>query len=343
MLFDSKNMYHYLFAFSLIMTASYVGNAFKQNFSERTSDEYELIKKYLLNDSPLYGFNKPKIWIHSKYEVNARAWNSRNSTDLNQPYLHLTIQSIIDHCGDDFHVCLIDDNTFSNLIPGWDIDVSNLPEPLRANARKIGFATLLYLYGGFVVPNSFVCSKNLKSIFDDGTSGSRPFVCEAINRTESTAGSRNQARRPFVPDMYFMGALKNNETVMKLIEQLKKSNQYSYEREFVGSENQWLNQAISDHKINIVNGNRIGVKAKSGKPILLEDLMEDKFLDLSTDCSGIYIPGDEVLRRTKYQWLANISKRELLEESNAAIVKYMKASMVDEYSKSSVIPSVVAL
>jgi hypothetical protein len=255
----------------------------------------------------------------------------------------LTIQSIIDHCGDDFHVCLIDDNTFSNLIPGWDIDVSNLPEPLRANARKIGFATLLYLYGGFVVPNSFVCSKNLKSIFDDGTSGSRPFVCEAINRTESTAGSRNQARRPFVADMYFMGALKNNETVMKLIEQLKKSNQYSYEREFVGSENQWLNQAISDHKINIVNGNRIGVKAKSGKPILLEDLMEDKFLDLSADCSGIYIPGDEVLRRTKYQWLANISKRELLEESNAAIVKYMKASMVDEYSKSSVIPSVVAL
>ena len=61
-MFDSKNMYHYLFAFSLIMTASYVGNTFKQNFSERTNDEYELIKKYLLNDSPLYGFNKPKIW-----------------------------------------------------------------------------------------------------------------------------------------------------------------------------------------------------------------------------------------------------------------------------------------
>ena len=336
-MFDSKNMYHYLFAFSLIMTASYVGNSFKQNFSERTSDEYELIKKYLLNDSPLYGFNKPKIWIHSKYEVNARAWNSRNSTDLNQPYLHLTIQSVVDHCGDDFHVCLIDDNTFSNLIPGWDTDVGNLPEPLKTNARKIGFATLLYLYGGVVMPNSFVCSKSLKSIFDDGTSGSGPFVCEAINRTDI------KPKRAFVPDMCFMGALKNNETMMKLIEQLKKSNQYSYEREFVGSENQWLSQAISDHKINIVNGNRIGIKTKSGKPILLEDLMEDKFLDLSADCSGVYIPGDEVLRRTKYQWLANISRRELLDESHAAIVKYMKASMVDEYSKSSIIPSVVAL
>ena len=334
---DSKNMYHYLFAFTLIMTASYVGNSFKQNFSDKTSDEYELIKKYLLNDSPLYGFNKPKIWIHSKYEVNARAWNSRNSTDLNQPYLHLTIQSIVDHCGDDFHVCLIDDNTFSNLIPGWDIEVGNLPEPLRANARKIGFATLLYLYGGFVVPNSFVCAKSLKSIFEDGTSGSRPFVCEAINHTDI------RPNRAFVPDMYFIGALKNNETIMSLIEQLKKSNQYTFEREFVGSENKWLNQAISDHKINIVNGNRIGIKTKSGKPIILEDLMEDKFLDLSADCSGIYIPGDEVLRRKKYQWLANISKRQLLEESHAAIVKYMKASMVDEYSKSSVIPSVVAL
>ena len=90
MLFDRKNIYHYLFAFSLILTASYVGNKFKQNFVNN-NDEYELIKKYLLNDSPLYGFNKPKIWIHSKYDINARKWKdfqSRNTTNLNQPYLH---------------------------------------------------------------------------------------------------------------------------------------------------------------------------------------------------------------------------------------------------------------
>lgn len=335
-MFNRKDATHYIFAFSLVILASYVGNSFKQKFSDSTSDEYELIKKYLLNESPLYGYNKPKIWIHSKYEVNARGWNSRNSTNLNQPYLHLTIQSIIDHCGDDFHVCLIDDNTFSNLIPGWDTDVQHLPEPLKTNARKIGLTTLLYLYGGVIVPNSFVCSKSLKPLLDGG--GGKPFVCEAINRTDT------HRQMTFIPDMFFMGAGRNNDVIFKMIDMLKRSNQFTIEREFVGAENKWLQQAISDHKIDLIRGDKIGIKTKSGKPILLEDLMEDKFLDLSHDCYGIYIPGDEVLRRTKYQWLANISRQELLRESNAAIVKYMKASMVDEYSRSSsVIPSAVAL
>ena len=38
-----------------------------------------MIKLYLLNDSPLYGQNKPKIWIHSKYELNARKWRDFQS------------------------------------------------------------------------------------------------------------------------------------------------------------------------------------------------------------------------------------------------------------------------
>ena len=86
-MFETKNLYHYMFAFGLILVASYFGNKFKQAF-EPSNDEYELIRKYLLNDSPLYGFNKPKLWIHSKYELNARKWKSfqsRTSTDLNQP------------------------------------------------------------------------------------------------------------------------------------------------------------------------------------------------------------------------------------------------------------------
>jgi hypothetical protein len=135
MLFDfkhAKNMYFYLIALSLVAVASYVGNKFKSQFVE--NDEYDLVRQYLLNDSPLYGYNKPKIWIHSKYEYNSRVWKSfqsRSSTDLNQPYIHMTIKSIVDHCGDDFHICLIDDETFSKLIPSWDIDLTTMAEPFR--------------------------------------------------------------------------------------------------------------------------------------------------------------------------------------------------------------------
>ena len=348
-MFDKKDIRHYAFAFSLIMLASYVGNSFKQNFIAENNDEYELIRKYLLNDSPLYGFNKPKIWIHSKYEVNARNWlegQSRNTTNLNQPYLHLTIQSIIDHCGDDFHVCLIDDKTFSNLIPGWDVDVSTMADPMKTHFRELGLLKILYIYGGMVVPNSFVCSKNLKGLYNNSLEGNNPFVCEAVNRTMNVADQKQKML--FVPSMFFMGALPKNNTVLDLIKYLSEKNSsshFSSERAFIGNSNQFLIKGIHNHDINLVGGEKIGVKTNGRKQILLDDLMEEKSLDLSPECCGVYIPEDEALLRTKYQWFTVMSKAELL-TSNIAIMKYIKASMVDardEYYKPSIIPSVVSL
>ena len=75
-MFQSKNMNHYIFALVLIVGASYVGNKFKNYFVENKEVEYDMIKEYLLNDSPLYGFNKPKLWIHSFSHLNLRLRNS---------------------------------------------------------------------------------------------------------------------------------------------------------------------------------------------------------------------------------------------------------------------------
>jgi hypothetical protein len=73
--------------------------------------------------------------------------------------------------------------------------------------------------------------------------------------------------------------------------------------------------------------------------------MEEKYLDLAGDCYGVLIPGADVLRRTKYQWFAVMSREELL-GTNIAIVRYMKASMIDandEYYRTNEIKSVVSL
>ena len=74
---------------SILLLASYFGTQIKEkmNLDNTDNEEHDLIKKYILNDSPLYGYKKPKLWIHSKYEINSRNWNSfqsRNNTDLNQ-------------------------------------------------------------------------------------------------------------------------------------------------------------------------------------------------------------------------------------------------------------------
>ena len=153
MVFSTKNIHYYLLSVGVIFTASYFANKLKQPFE--TNDEYEMIRNYVLNDSPLYGYNRPKLWIHSQYQVNSRKWKnfgSRNSTDLNQPYLHLVIQSIINHCGDDFHICLIDDESFSKLIPSWDVDITNMAEPHKQLFRELAMMKVLYHYGGMIVP-----------------------------------------------------------------------------------------------------------------------------------------------------------------------------------------------
>jgi hypothetical protein len=85
MIFNPKKLSHYAITLFLIVMVSSVAKKLSKTI--HPSDEEELIRNYLLNESPLYGYNRPKLWIHSKYEINARNWKdfgSRNTTDLNQ-------------------------------------------------------------------------------------------------------------------------------------------------------------------------------------------------------------------------------------------------------------------
>ena len=345
---NAKNAYQYLFAFCVIITISYLGNKIKQRFDTSDADEYELIKKYLLNDSPLYGYNKPKIWIHTKYEVNARKWRdfySRNTTDLNQPYIHLTIKTIINHCSDDFHICLIDDETFSKLIPSWDIDLTKIAEPMKSQIRELGLIQLIYYYGGMLVPNSFLCNRNMIGLYKDGIASGNPFVTEAVNHTTSSYEGKKML---FVPDIYIMGAEKNNEVVQELCEYIKLRNVngfFTREFEFKGEISKFCMKQIENEKMNLVSGELVGVKSTSRKPILIEDLLSEEYLPLDKNAYGIYIPEHEILLRPKYQWFAVLSGEEIL-NSRLAVAKYLKVSIVDssnEYYKDTTIRSVVSI
>ena len=335
-MFEAKKIWKYVALIAVLGVASYYGNNIKQMFNTKDTEEHELIKQYLLNDSPLYGFNKPKLWIHTKYEINARKWRdfySRNSYDLNQPYIHLTIKSIINHCSNDFHICLIDDDTFSKLIPTWNIDLAHTAEPLKSQYRQIGLAQLLYYYGGFIVPNSFLCCRNLKDMYEEGISGHKPFVCESINRTLNIHNQINGSKMLFIPDTYFMGAEKNNIVVLEYIEYLKRS-QYGHITqvyEFLGDRQLSCIGSINMDKMNLISGEYIGIKTNKRKPVLIEDLMEDNYLDLSPNIYGIYIPEDEILSRPKYEWFAVLNSNQIL-ESNMFISKHIKASIVDAFS-----------
>ena len=327
-MFTRKYVYHYLFAITVVGIASYFSDKIKQGLSSNDA-ENQLIRQYLLNESPLYGFNRPKLWIHSTYEKNARQWKdfySRNSTDLNQPYIHLTIKSIINHCGNDFNICLIDDETFSRLIPTWEINMETVPEPARAMYRELGMMKLLYLYGGVVVPNSFLCLRSLAPLVADGST----FFAEEVNRTCNVV--KKQENTCFLPGTRIMGAPKASPVIKDLVDFLEKRNSFPHfnaEHAFLGEVQQKI---LSLDQATVIDGSLVGVKNNKKKPILLEDLLSENFLDLDEKAYGIYIPADQVLTRPKYQWFAYLSSAEVL-ATNAVITKYLKASAVDEYTK----------
>jgi hypothetical protein len=346
-MFETKNIYYYLFVFSVVTVVGYFGSKVRQQFDN--GDEYELIRKYLLNDSPLYGYNRPKIWIHTKYEKNARKWKSfysRNSYDLNEPYIHLTIKTIINHCGKDFNICLIDDETFSKLIPSWKIDLTKCPEPMKQRWREIGMLELVYYYGGMVVPNTFLCTRNLKGFYEENISQNKPFVLENVNNTVNIAKRKNKTL--FAPDLYFYGSQKNSEAIKRILEYLKYRNpsqHFTSEFELLGDTSEKVLSMIQAGEVVLVDGVKVGVKTQKGKPVVIDDLLEESFIDFSNTMVGIYIPNEDVLNRTKYQWFAVMSGEQIL-ASPFMVAKYLKASIVDstsEYNNSSVLPSVVAL
>lgn len=309
-LFNKDSITKYLIAASLILIASIVGKKFKRYFDDEaySPNDYKLIKQYLLNDD-LYHSGKPNLWIHSKYEINARAWKSfgsRNTYDLNQPYLHLTIKSIIHHCEKSFNICLIDDATFGKLLPGWNIKMDHLAEPFRTHYRELGMLKLIYEYGGMVVPNSFLCFRDLIHLYSPEKV---PFVAENVNRASGTS-------LDFTPDIRFIGAQKKCPVINDLVLYISTRNahpHYSAESDFTGAISMWCMDRVRERKIKLLSADMIGaMSATNKKPILLDHLMEEQYLDIPTHAMGIFIPADEILNRPKYQWFSVISSDEVL-------------------------------
>ena len=74
--------------------------------------------------------------------------------------------------------------------------------------------------------------------------------------------------------------------------------------------------------IPLLNGVLIGTRDKNNHPIRLEDLMESHTIDLHRSHVGVYIPHDELIRRTKYNWYTYLTSEQVL-EANVFLSKYM--------------------
>lgn len=320
--FNAKNYTNYIFLFAILLATTFLYQRYQNKLDrEDDSENYDTIQKYLLNDPDLAKDKKPILWIPIKYEYNARNWlsfGSRSSHDLNQPYLYLTVKTIIKQCEDSFHICLIDDDSFSKLIPGWSVDMNKISNPIKNYMRELGMAQLLYKYGGIRVPASFVCMRDLIEMYHMGTVGGKMFICEMVDRNITST------HRDFYPNIDFMGAEKENQCISELIDFMQRtiSSDYTAESEFLGEFDRWCFARIERNQINLIDGKLVGTKTMDDTQILIDDLLSNDYIDIYSNTYGIYIPANELLKRRHYEWFARMSPQQVL-ESRIIISKYL--------------------
>jgi len=321
-----------LLVFTILLYKNYER---KQEMNEIHKDPYNIIKKYLLkNTDELENKQqnipaRPILWIHVPYEYNARnweSWGSRSSHKLNQPYLYLTVKSIVSKCDKSFTICMIDDDSFDKLIPNWNINMNSISSPITDNMRTLAHAKLIKQYGGMICPISFLCMRDLIHLYNTGTrNGTEMFVCDNVSHDIHSANTI------FTPDLTFFGAPRNNPQIENLCEYISRisGRDFTAQTEFLGKFSHWCNLKAKKGEINIIPAETIGRKTKTeGAPILIEHLLGNNYLDLDINAVyGIYIPANEILSRRKFEWFARSSPRQIM-DSDTIIGNYIMLSNV---------------
>ena len=269
-----------------------------------TKNDNVIIKDYLLKDIKKDKLTKPILWIHIPYEKNSRLWDSfysRSNEEINQPYIYFCVKSIIDKCGKSFHVCIIDDNSFEKLLPNWNIDMNKLSNPILENFRVLGLMKLIYNYGGFSVPYSFVCYKDLITLYDQLKFS--PFFGEL--KSKSIVSNVCE----LYPSYSFMGCEKENDQLLEIIKliEITISNKSSNQLDFDGTINKLLYQKIIENNALLIDGTFIGTKKEDNKVLTIEELFSEEPIMFKNNLYGIYLPHDQILLRNKYNWFSKVN------------------------------------
>ena len=280
---------------------------------DRRLSESKFYKQFLVgkSDTQNVDVEKPMLWIHVTHDQNARWWKSfysRNSEFLNQPYLFLTMNSTITKNAPDFNVAVIDDDSFSALIPGWTHDLTKVSDSVRSHIRLVALTKLLSLYGGMLVPPGFACGRPLIQLYREGITGADMFVCE--NHAESVIADSNV----FFPSVKFMGCATKSQSMMKLNDYIVKTVAASHtdEIEFTGKINMFCHKMVLGREANVISGKSTGVRKEDGSAVSIEDLFGTSNVALHSGTYGLWIPHEKILSRVKYGYFPRMSSDQVM-------------------------------
>lgn len=266
--------------------------------------------------------NKPNLFVFNPTHMNARhwySWGSRNSVELNQPYKLLCISSIIKKCGDKFNVVVIDDNSIPYLLPNWKIELNNYSGHVKSQLQLLALLKIIYLYGGVVLPSSFLCFDGLEKFL------SKPGGVIVGNlRNKSIIPSETCVSTKII------GCDKNSPIMKSIINDITilNSNDYTDDVTFNGKVEKILyDYIINDYEsISEISGKELGVINKDCKVITTDELLSERQVEFAPSCVGVYINEDDILNRYKFQWFARMSALQIL-SSNLELSKLFRDNL----------------
>ena len=74
-----------------------------------------------------------------------------------------------------------------------------------------------------------------------------------------------------------------------------------------------------------IDGLYIGTKDSNGKMVIVDELINNTYLDIHQDSYGLYIPWYDIVNRNKFQWFARLNEKQVI-ESETNIGKYILLS-----------------
>jgi len=182
--------------------------------------------------------------------------------------------------------------------------MDKLANPIKSHMRMLALSKLLHSFGGLLLPNSTIVCKDLKPLYDGAVKDKDVFSVNMINR-----GSTADIATMF-PTTKILGCQKNSVTMGQFVQYLEGlvSTDYTNESDFLGQANRWL---FNNNNVAVLCGKLLGAEDMDGKRVGIDRLIGSTFITFSPNKYAIYIPGDEILSRTEYEWFARLSQEQL--------------------------------
>ena len=196
-----------------------------------------------------------------------------------------------------------------------------ISDPIKKHIRILAIAKILYYYGGLLLPNSTLLLRDVKPLYEEMMSYKSMFVSEMVSRNSTSVNTR------FYPSNKLMGCKKKCKGMDKLIKKIEilLSGDNTDEMDFEGQVDRELYKMQNNGEIQLMNGTLFGNKTKEGKVVLVDDLLNLSYVNFDRNMYGIYLPKEEIEKRTKYNWFGRLNREQIL-KANTLITKYFLIS-----------------